>query len=127
MIYRLGVHHHTPRSAPPVQITVFPGGEETPKVSRVISKARWGKDPNTVLTGSADGFVRVWDVRSGEKIRKVQVAGAVMDLEMSWDKKIATVAAGDTVHFFDTGGGWGGLLRSCACVCVLLLCIDPAT
>ncbi|CAN0438627.1 unnamed protein product [Ectocarpus sp. 12 AP-2014] len=25
-----------------------------------------------------------------------------MDLEMSWDKKIATVAAGDTVHFFDT-------------------------
>lgn len=26
-----------------------------------------------------------------------------MDLEMSWDKSIATVAAGDTVHFFNTG------------------------
>lgn len=90
---------------------MFPGGDETPKVSRVVSKARWGKDPNTILTGSADGFVRVWDVRSGEKVRKVQVSGAVMDLEMSWDKSIATVAAGDTVHFFNTG--------VCACVCVV--------
>ena len=31
------------------------------------------------------------------------MAGAVMDLEVSRDKSIATVAAGDTVHFFDTG------------------------
>lgn len=85
------------------QIQVYPGGDETPKPTRVIAKARWGKDPNTVLTGSADGFLRVWDLRTREKVRKVQVAGAVMDLEMSWDKKIATVAAGDVVHFLDTG------------------------
>lgn len=69
----------------------------------MVAKTRWGKDPNTVLTGSADGFLRVWDLRTGEKVRKVQVAGAVMDLEMSWDKSIVTVAAGDAVHFFDTG------------------------
>lgn len=35
--------------------------------------------------------------------QQLQVSGAVMDLEMSWDKSIATVAAGDTVHFFNTG------------------------
>lgn len=99
-----------------MQIKVFPGGDETLKSARVISKARWGKDPNTVLTGSADGFLRVWDMRSGEKVRKVQVAGAVMDLEISWDKSIATVAAGDTVHFFETGEitfclfPWSGVL-----------------
>ena len=53
------------------QITVFPGGEATPKPMRVVTKARWGHDQNTVLTGSADGFLRVFDVRSGEKVRKV--------------------------------------------------------
>ncbi|CAM9571343.1 unnamed protein product [Scytosiphon promiscuus] len=97
-------------SSAPTEITVFPG-EETPKVSRVVSKARWGKDPNTIITGSSDGFVRVWDVRSGEKVRKVQVAGAVMDLEISWDKSIATVAAGDTVHFLDTAEDFSELKR----------------
>lgn len=34
---------------------------------------------------------------------QVQVSGAIMDLEVSWDKAIVTVAAGETVHFFDTG------------------------
>ncbi|CAN0541582.1 unnamed protein product, partial [Laminaria digitata] len=45
----------------------------TPKVSRVIAKARWGKDPNTIITGSADSVLRVWDVRTGEKVRKVRL------------------------------------------------------
>ena len=61
---------------PPVlvigQIPVYQAGDDTPKVSRVIAKARWGKDPNTIITGSADSVLRVWDVRSGEKVRKVR-------------------------------------------------------
>lgn len=52
------------------QVKVYPG-DDTPKTARVVTKARWGKDPNTVLTGSTDGFLRVWDIRSREKIRKV--------------------------------------------------------
>lgn len=54
------------------QLTVFPGGDATPKPMRVVAKARWGKDPNTILTGSTDGFLRVFDVRTGEKARKVR-------------------------------------------------------
>ncbi|CAM9686737.1 unnamed protein product [Discosporangium mesarthrocarpum] len=57
----------------PSQITVYPG-EDTLKPARVMSKVRWGKDPNTVLTGSADGFVRMWDLRSGDKISQVRRA-----------------------------------------------------
>lgn len=44
---------------------------------RVVAKARWGKDPNTILTGSADGFLRVWDIRTGDKVRKVRVPGGI--------------------------------------------------
>ncbi|CAM9531368.1 unnamed protein product [Ascophyllum nodosum] len=91
----------SPASAP-TEITVFPGGEATPKPMRVVTKARWGHDQNTVLTGSADGFLRVFDVRSGEKVRKLQMAGPVMDLEVSRDRSIVTVAAGDAVYFFNT-------------------------
>lgn len=68
------------------QITVYPA-DNTPKPMRVVSKARWGHDQNTVLTGSADGFLRVFDVRTGEKVQKVKdilFARDVRHVEDKW-------------------------------------------
>lgn len=53
---------------------------------------------------------------------QVQVSGAIMDLEVSWDKAIVTVAAGETVHFFDTG--WSRDLDSARYINSSFSCLD---
>ncbi|CAM9628869.1 unnamed protein product [Chrysoparadoxa australica] len=68
---------------------------------KVLIHVRWGKDPNTLLAGSADGAIRVYDSRSKEKVQEIKVDGGVMDLEVSRSLDIVTVAAGSSVSFFD--------------------------
>lgn len=70
-----------------------------------IRKALFMPDSNHVITGCDDGFVRVWDTRSLQEVRKVQVAdgnkGNVSDLELSSSLNLLTIASGKTVQFFD--------------------------
>lgn len=68
-----------------------------------VNKALWGADGNTVLTGGAKGIVRVWDLRSGNKAGELTVDGLIMDMELkpTPEGDVLTVAAGNSVSFFD--------------------------
>ena len=69
------------------------------EVTRVI----WC-DEHTVLTGSDDGILRVWDTRvdgnGGVPVKTIPVGSGVNDVELSYDKEIISVAAGKRVEFF---------------------------
>jgi WD40 repeat protein len=62
---------------------------------------RWGLADNTLLTGSSDGAVRLWDTQTLQLLKEVKVEGAVMDLEVSRTMQLITVAAGTHVTFLD--------------------------
>lgn len=64
-------------------------------------QVRWGLEPYELLSGSSDGAVRMWDVRTLELMREVKVEGAVMDMEVSKPMGMITVAAGDKVTFLN--------------------------
>lgn len=73
-------------------------------VERVgVNKTVWGGDPNTLITGSARGEVKVWDLRSSSAAVELAVDGLVMDIEF---KEVAgapllTVASGHSVTLFN--------------------------
>uniref|UniRef100_A0A7S2XYA9 Serine-threonine kinase receptor-associated protein n=1 Tax=Fibrocapsa japonica TaxID=94617 RepID=A0A7S2XYA9_9STRA len=69
--------------------------------SLAVTKAVWGAEADLVVTGTSDGTVRTWDLRSlGDgPVKEVSVEGAVMDMEMSRDSRTVTVAAGTQVNF----------------------------
>jgi WD40 repeat protein len=61
-----------------------------------VRKALWN-DENTFLTGGQDGAVRVWDVRTQAQTQEIMCSDLVMDMELSADGSILTVAAGKEV------------------------------
>jgi len=61
-------------------------------------------DDDTVVAAGSDGGVRFWNVNSqpGEKpTRMLTVDAEIRDMELSADKRMLTVAAGNKVSFFD--------------------------
>lgn len=68
-----------------------------------ITKVIWDRtDSNRVITGTSDGKVRAWDLRSRQEIHSAEVQGTVMDLELSPTVgDILTICAGDKVTFLD--------------------------
>ena len=69
-----------------------------------IKIAMFLPDPNLLVSGGKDGFLRVWDLRKAEgekEVKTLKVDGPVMSIELSWDKKFLTVAAGKEVSFWD--------------------------
>jgi len=71
-----------------------------------VRKALWGNDENTFITGGQDGAVRVWDVRSQQQTQEIMCSDLVMDMELSANGDILTVAAGKEVKFFDAKNGF---------------------
>lgn len=41
-----------------------------------ITRVRWGRDPDTIFSASADGTIGCWDTESGQKARKLQTKGS---------------------------------------------------
>eukprot|EP00591_Stephanopyxis_turris_P010911 CAMPEP_0195510290 /NCGR_PEP_ID=MMETSP0794_2-20130614/2974_1 /TAXON_ID=515487 /ORGANISM="Stephanopyxis turris, Strain CCMP 815" /LENGTH=333 /DNA_ID=CAMNT_0040637677 /DNA_START=46 /DNA_END=1047 /DNA_ORIENTATION=+ len=80
----------------------------------IISKCTW-LDHSTVLAACGDGKIRFWNVTGGNLVRTITVVDnesvAVRDMELSRvmgndkNKLILTVAAGDSVFFFDLTDG----------------------
>ena len=73
--------------------------DSTEKIT--ITKCNWWKD-NIVLAAGNDGVIRFWNLCDTEKpMATLQVDAEVRDMELSADKTILTVAAGNKVSFFD--------------------------
>ena len=83
-----------------------------------ISKVEW--DGNSIFVGCDDGSVKVYDMSAFFNVTSednntenqaevllttLEVRGEVMDMELSRDLNIMTVASGDEVSFFDTTKG----------------------
>ena len=81
-----------------------------------ITKCIW-LDSQIVLAAASDGKVRCWDVNASKLICTLSVGAGVRDMEVSElaDKRtVLTVAAGDTVSFFQlskSGSGSGDELN----------------
>lgn len=68
-----------------------------------ITKLNW-LDNGTIVGGCADGMLRVWSIKDGAVLKTLQVEAEVRDMQVSSLKsgqRILTVAAGETVSFFD--------------------------
>ena len=59
-----------------VEPEAVPAMWELPKASTIISKVVWDRDdPNRIVTGTSDGCVRAWDLRSKQETQSAQVDG----------------------------------------------------
>lgn len=77
------------------------------KTSR-IKKLLWAPDGRTLYMGTEDGTLRLLDASSGKVVRELNgltvsdpSKNGVMDLELSRDEKILTVACGQSISFID--------------------------
>jgi WD40 repeat protein len=76
----------------------------------ITQRARFSPDGTKLVTSSGDGFIRVWDVESGEQQLQWQNAGTVgleqVAVEFSPNgKMIATSSPGGTVQIWDAATG----------------------
>lgn len=56
-----------------------------------------------VCTGESDGALRIWDMHNQKEIQTLQWGTSpIMDMELSSNGELLTVASGDTVRFFTT-------------------------
>lgn len=70
-----------------------------------VRKALWQPDGQHILTGTDDGVLRLWDVRTGKAEQEISVdddTSRIMDMELSQDKSTLTVVSGKGVAFYDT-------------------------
>ncbi|KAJ6260703.1 hypothetical protein Dda_4932 [Drechslerella dactyloides] len=65
-----------------------------------IRTVSWS-DPNILVSGSEDKYIRWWDVRSRDPVTTYMVDEPLGSCEFSMDGKILNVSAGKTVYFFD--------------------------
>lgn len=69
-----------------------------------VRKVVWSPDGRSIYSGSEDGVVRQWDVASRTVVRECATnatGAAVMDLELSADRGLLTVASGQSVTLID--------------------------
>ena len=72
-----------------------------------LLKVLWTPGEQSVITGSEDGVVRLWDLRSGTVAAERSLGGpgaAISDLELSPDGAILTAAAGSSVFICGAAG-----------------------
>ncbi|RVD82413.1 uncharacterized protein DFL_006840 [Arthrobotrys flagrans] len=90
----------------PDAIEIGPGAH-----NGTIRTVSWsGANPNIVVSGSEDKYIRWWDVRKKDIVSAYMVDEPLASCEFSTDGKILNVSAGKSVYFFD--GVSGGLLKS---------------
>ncbi|KAF3902072.1 Beta-TrCP [Orbilia brochopaga] len=65
-----------------------------------IRAVSWA-DPNILVSGSEDKYIRWWDVRSRDPVSTYMVDEPLGNCEFSMDGKILNVSAGKSVYFFD--------------------------
>ncbi|KAG8461700.1 hypothetical protein KFE25_001318 [Diacronema lutheri] len=82
---------------PEAEPLVIPAHE---KLVRVLLATDEGGGPQ-LLTGSEDGSIRTWDVRTLSETRRIDFGGPVTGVDISLDGRMLTVAAGSEVHFLD--------------------------
>ena len=70
--------------------------------SKAIKVVRFMPEVGTFLSAGEDKTIRLWDVRTGAQVRQLDFDGSVNSVEISRDKKTMTVAAGNSVSFWDT-------------------------
>lgn len=66
-----------------------------------VKVALWSGDDKHIISGGADGGMRVWDVRSGQLVATRPTRGAVTSLEVCLDGRHVICTSGKTVTFFD--------------------------
>ena len=79
---------------------------QMPGYTSRIKKLVWSPDGRQLYMGSDDGLLRVWDVAAGAVVREVGGLTAadpnkcgVMDMELSHDSSVLTIAVGQSVAF----------------------------
>jgi serine-threonine kinase receptor-associated protein len=79
------------------------GAAATFELPDKVRKVVWLPDGRRVVVGTDDGFVRLYDAASGAVVvQKDLGSGGVMDVELSNDASVLTVAAGATVAVLAT-------------------------
>jgi len=81
-----------------------------------VKQVRYLGDKNTILSAGEDKMVRLWDLRTATTTREIEFGGFVNSVELSADGKLATVAAGTEVSFWDVGS-WQCLKRFTLAAC----------
>ena len=71
-------------------------------VNKIISL-----DDHCGISGCEDGVLRLWDQRTANFSRTLDLGAAISDLELSRDGKILTIASGKRVVFLDVSSGDG--------------------
>jgi serine-threonine kinase receptor-associated protein len=79
---------------------------QMPGYTSRIKKLVWSPDGRQLYMGSDDGLLRAWDVAAGKVVREVGGLAAadpnkcgVMDMELSHDSSVLTIAVGQSVAF----------------------------
>eukprot|EP00743_Colponemidia_sp_Colp-15_P000928 GILK01001024.1.p1 GENE.GILK01001024.1~~GILK01001024.1.p1 ORF type:complete len:302 (+),score=33.80 GILK01001024.1:50-955(+) len=70
--------------------------------SDAIKTAVWGVDDSVIISGSGESKLRIWDPRTMTAVREVATRGPIMDIELSRDNNLITVAAGQDVYFINS-------------------------
>lgn len=80
---------------PESEPTIWDGNSES------IKTVLWTNEEPTVLSICTKGFVHVWDIRSLQEVRKVEMKSPISNISYSFDKKILTTIGNRQISFWD--------------------------
>lgn len=95
-LYNLNVDNPYEQQATPVRTLTAEG-------SKVFKRALWGNLNQTIVSASDDGYLRVWNVETGQEINKVYVhKKQINDAQYSRDETMIITASTDfTAKLYD--------------------------
>ncbi|CAG5115341.1 unnamed protein product [Candidula unifasciata] len=111
-----------PSLIPSVECLFEPGGI-TPEILsghlKAVSAVTLTTDGNLALTGSQDGTIKVWDVRSGKIIHSIHgVTSKVCSIRSAMNNTLVITVDGSVIRIWDMNSG--------VCVFTIAQYIDPA-